>query len=145
MSDAQPLLQQLMGKLNQQPSWELTLMAIKNDIEGLLNSFSAPIKWSQRYSQLDRSVINFGLPNYLTARYTNRSQRLHLCDSIKKQIEQNEPRLFDVDVIMENDDEDSSGLIFHIQINAKTAWQRQEREVILESDWNPLNMSFTLL
>jgi type VI secretion system protein ImpF len=146
-SNSKPLLQKLLQQETASKAEVLTfnesLRLIKSDIEGLLNSFAVPIKWPAKLSQLNNSILNFGLPNYLSQDYGTADKKEKLCLAIAKCIEKNEPRLFAVKVYMQDDD--LNDLILQIRIDAKVNWHEQKKSITLQSDWDPLNMSFTLL
>ena len=145
--ETKPLLQKLMPSDEQRlqsNNFDEVLDAIKQDVEGLLNSFAAAMVWHRSQSELNQSVLSFGLPNYMAEDYNANEKKIMLCEQIKKCIELKEPRLFAVKVFMQ-DDSESSDLIMHIRIDAKIYWQAQTKAVSLQSDWNPLNMSFDLL
>jgi type VI secretion system protein ImpF len=146
-STSKPLLQKLLQHETSSKAEVLTfnesLRLIKSDIEGLLNSFAVPIKWPAKLSHLNNSILNFGLPNYLSQDYGTADKKAKLCSAIAKCIEKNEPRLLEVKVYMQDDD--LNDLILQIRIDAKVNWHEQKKSVTLQSDWDPLNMSFTLL
>ena len=145
--ETKPLLQKLMPIAEERlkgNSFDEVLAAIKQDVEGLLNSFAAPVVWHRLQPELNQSILNFGLPNYMAEDYNANEKKIMLCEQIKKCIELKEPRLFAIKVFMQ-DDAESSDLIMHIRIDAKIYWQAQAKAVSLQSDWNPLNMSFDLI
>lgn len=146
MRTTSPLLQRLLADDTNTDvaSLPCVIDAIKHDVEGLLNSFAAASNWPKKYGQISKSILNYGLPNYLSADYKTIEKRLQLLKAIKKCIVEHEPRLFDVNVYM-HDSEHSLDLILQIQIEAKIYWHTQKKSLLLQSDWNPLNMSFTLL
>jgi type VI secretion system protein ImpF len=142
--ESQPLLQRLLGDGWNNFHLNDVVSAIKKDVEGLLNAFSAPIRLPKSCKQLSDSVLNFGLPNYLGPTYHKTSQRLKLCEEIRERIEQKEPRLKDIRVAM-NGEDNSLDMVFQIRIDAKIYWKAQLKSVVLQSNWNPLTMSFNLL
>jgi len=144
MSGTEPLLQRLLGEPIRHQDVDHYILAVKKDVEGLLNTFSPSLQWSNEYAELETSLLRYGMPNYLAQEYQHMQQREKLCEQIQTRLAQNEPRLSDIRVSMQ-EGEQALDLLFHIRIEAYIKWQSQSKDVILESDWNPLNMSFTML
>ena|SRR3990167_8945785 len=142
----QPLLQRLLGE--RQQTWDDYLSIIKQDVEGLLNTFTSPLQWPHGYQELTHSLLQYGMPNYLAQGYQFFPQRQKLCQHIGNLLLQNEPRLSNVQVNMQEEESrlDLSTLDcqFHIRIEAHVKWQTQIKNILLESAWNPKNMSFIL-
>jgi type VI secretion system lysozyme-like protein len=139
-----PLLQRLIATGADQISREDYLVSIKQDVEALLNTFSADYVWGKELAQLNHSLLNFGISNYLKKNYNGLSNQALLCTEIKKLIEAKEPRFANlyVSVVDEHPDTD---LILYLCIEATLNLAHDHADVILELKLDSLTMGFKLL
>ena len=144
-----PLLQRLIHE-NADVGMDSYILAIKEDVEALLNSFSAEYDWHADYHELNRSLLNFGMHNYLKKNYNSLANHAELCADIKRLLELKEPRLQNLNITA-FDESDTSHLILYVRITAEVRRRQQTKKtqeaksVVMESQLDPLNMSFKLL
>jgi type VI secretion system protein ImpF len=72
--------------------------AVRRDLEDLLNTRQTHIGLPEGYSELNRSVLAYGLPDLVTLEAITAKQREAIGDRIQQIIETFEPRLRDVRV-----------------------------------------------
>lgn len=87
-SREQPVDESLQLKLMQQ--------AIRRDLENLLNTRVRCTAWQPEYTELENSLLNYGLPDFTAAGLNAASDPDVLVEAIERAIELFEPRLTDV-------------------------------------------------
>jgi len=139
-----PLLQRLTKTDSNKMSMIDYLYSIKQDIEALLNTFCADYFWDAEYSQLQQSLLSFGMRNYFKKNYSDLSNHSGLCYEIKRLIESKEPRLINVRVFIFDEIPDA-GLILYLRIEASLCAERDDMDRVLDLKLDPLTMSFKVL
>ena len=87
-SHEKPLEESVQLKLIQQ--------AIRRDLENLLNTRSRCTAWLPEFTELENSLVNYGLPDFTAAGLNAASNPDVLVEAIRRAIELFEPRLTDV-------------------------------------------------
>ena len=77
--------------------------AIRLGVENLLNTRCRFLGWPERYKSLARSVINYGLPSFISQELVNEQDKTRFCKRIEQAIHLHEPRLSDVKVTLAGD------------------------------------------
>jgi type VI secretion system protein ImpF len=72
--------------------------AIRRDLENLLNTRSRCTAWPPRYTELENSLVNYGLPDFTSAGFNAASDPEILVEAIRRAIELFEPRLTNVQI-----------------------------------------------
>jgi type VI secretion system protein ImpF len=81
--------------------------AVRRDLEGLLNTRLRCQSWPTHYRELERSIVGYGMPDYMSLAAGARAWREGLRAAVESIIRRFEPRLTSVSVhVME----DGSGL-----------------------------------
>jgi type VI secretion system protein ImpF len=78
-------------------------VAVRRDLQNLLNTRFRCIAWPPELPQLDDSLINYGLPDFTAASLNAAQDPEILVDAIKRAIRLFEPRLTDVRIEPLND------------------------------------------
>jgi type VI secretion system protein ImpF len=71
-------------------------LAVTRDLQDLLNTRWRPESWGDQWSELDDSLVNYGIPDF--AKLQDPLDYHLMCDSIRRAIERFEPRLKNVHV-----------------------------------------------
>ena len=106
--------------------------ALRRDLEWLLNTRRIALDIADEYPELDRSVYNFGLPDFTAMSFSSPKDRSRLLRSLESSIRNYEPRLTAVKVSpVETTGEGSSKKLLRFQI-----------EGLLKMDPAPEQISF---
>ncbi len=89
------------------PTWEASVATFKanvlRDLEWLLNTRESGDPAEAPYSELERSIYNYGLPDFASMSADSASTRARLQRSIEREIELFEPRLKHVRVTLSDE------------------------------------------
>ncbi|MGR5076313.1 type VI secretion system baseplate subunit TssE [Photobacterium swingsii] len=128
--------------ITEQPA-SYSLQALKNsvrrDIELLLNSRRSWLTWSKRLTELDVSVMNYGLPDFSSMPFSSSDGRSYLCRIVEETITRFEPR-FDavyVSVLEEGSPEDR---ILRLRIQAIFRVGTEQEELVFDSEVEPVSL-----
>lgn len=72
--------------------------AVRRDLEGLLNTRLRCVSWPVHYKEIDRSVVGYGMPDFMSLSASGRTWRDRLRSSVETIIARYEPRLSQVAV-----------------------------------------------
>lgn len=72
---------------------------IRRDLEHLLNTRLNHIEWSEKYHELNNSVINYGISDFTLNFFGEKNNQHKLCQMIKEAMNRFEPRIHHVHVI----------------------------------------------
>jgi len=108
--------------------------SIRRDLENLLNTRERCTTWNAQHSELENSLINYGLPDFTAAALNAASDPDVLIDAIQKVIQLFEPRLTEVRIRHVTDE-------FHI---SRTFQFRIEATVIINEKKHLLLYDSTL-
>mgnify|MGYP001176760216 CR=1 FL=1 len=72
--------------------------AVRRDLENLLNTRRRCATWPENLTELQRSLVNYGIPDLTGASLGSASGRQQFCEIIEQVIRQNEPRFKTVKV-----------------------------------------------
>jgi type VI secretion system protein ImpF len=91
--------------------------AVRRDLENLLNTRLRNVTWAAHLAELDRSLLNYGLPDFSDVPLRSSADRDRFCRTLEKVIRQHEPRLLEVRVHSTTDSEPVDR-IFRFRIDA---------------------------
>lgn len=109
---------------------------VKVDLTELLNTRKSMIKWDEdEVSELNDSLLNYGVQDFMQYRLNAKQDTERLCQSIIEAIEKFEPRLTKVEVEpVETKEVNSGGLSsLHFRIHAELFIEPIEESVMFES------------
>jgi type VI secretion system protein ImpF len=90
--------------------------SVCNDLEELLNTRRRWRSWDPHYSQLDRSLVGFGLPDFAAGAFNDPRHREELRQLVETTIRRFEPRIVSLKVtLLEKTDQLSATLRLRIE------------------------------
>ncbi len=90
--------------------------AVRRDLEAVLNTRHRCRSWPSDLTELERSLLNYGIPEFTSANMATETQRRIFRDSIEDAIRRCEPRFQTVEVILlENADQTDRTVRFRIE------------------------------
>ena len=113
--------------------------SVRRDLENLLNSKIQWHVWPESYDELDRSLLNYGLPDFSSMAMDSLDGRQALCLKIEKTIRQFEPRFIDVDVSL-IDEEQPLDRVLKIRIDALLYADPIPEPITFDSEIEPVNL-----
>lgn len=117
---------------------------IGQDIEKLLNSRKPSIIRCEPYSELNQSLINYGIFNFVNYLSTTDKQQKLFCQKLANTISLFEPRLINISVfLLENDKEQIN--VLRIRIEAVICGQKEHHSILLESQLTTEKQLFTII
>lgn len=116
---------------------------VKRDLENLLNTRRRCESWPAELRELDDSLLNYGLPDFLAMNLAFDEGRQVFRRMIEHAVKTNEPRLFDVKVIiLDNSEPLQRSMRFRIE--AKLRAEPAPEVVSFDSVLEPVTCKFTL-
>lgn len=122
---------------------EEVYIAIKENLEVLLNSRATLLLDKHTYPLLVKSVVNYGVTDLTNYIADSNVSKLKLCDSIADTIRQFEPRLYAIEVSA-NDAIASMNRQLRIQITANIK-PYKERKAVFETNLNFIKQQFAFM
>ncbi|GAA3918574.1 type VI secretion system baseplate subunit TssE [Litoribacillus peritrichatus] len=113
--------------------------SVRRDLENLLNSKVQWHVWPEAYSELDLSLLNYGLPDFSSMAMDSLDGRQALCYRIEQTIRQFEPRFIDVDVTL-LDEEQPLDRILKIRIDALLYADPIPEPITFDSEIEPVHL-----
>jgi type VI secretion system protein ImpF len=90
--------------------------AVRRDLEALLNTRQRCVSWPSDLSELDHSLISYGIRDFASLNLTTTGQREAFCRDVENVIRRSEPRFVSVSVsLLENSDEVDRTMRFRIE------------------------------
>src|SRR5215208_4793841 len=93
--------------------------AVLRDLEELLNTRRTSQHEFEADPELKHSILTYGLPDYVSAESLSATQRLEIGHAIRRVVEQFEPRLRDVHVVLLSTDEASVKQTLRFRVSAR--------------------------
>ena len=117
--------------------------ATRRDLEMLLNSRCRCVRPPKDLTQLDQSVVNYGLPDFTGPELSSEAQRQKFVKRIEATIRRFEPRFVDVKVDkVENADEHDRTL--RLRIEALMHAEPAPEPLVFSSVMDPLSSTFSV-
>jgi type VI secretion system protein ImpF len=119
---------------------------VGRDLEGLLNTRTAPLDIPEGYADLEHSLVRFGLPDFSSMRSGDPKARERLEGMIKSAIQNFEPRLLEDSVEVEavESEKDRSRSRLHFSIRGKLRVDPVPQPVQFETVLELMNRSFVV-
>ncbi|MGF1732352.1 type VI secretion system baseplate subunit TssE [Photobacterium kasasachensis] len=111
--------------------------SVRHDLENLLNAKVHWHVWPKWYSELDRSLFAYGLPDFSAMPLSSLDGRQRLCRIIEETIRNFEPRFADVTVTVVGD-EQPVDRILRLRIHAFFHASPEPEEVTFDSEVEPV-------
>src|SRR5262245_50225207 len=93
--------------------------AVRRDLEDLLNTRNSELPYGDRLPEVSTSIVQFGLPDLVSAQALTDDQRRAIGRTIVEVIERYEPRLKDVRVQLLDPQEDFERAVIRFKIDAE--------------------------
>lgn len=124
-------------------TWRDMRQSVRRDLENLLNAKLTWTVWPKCYSELDRSLMAYGLPDFSAMPLSNKEGRQELCRIIEQTIIKFEPRFADVAVTVVGDTE-SVDRILRLRIHALFHATPDVEEVTFDSEVEPVSLGIRI-
>jgi type VI secretion system protein ImpF len=138
--DEEPHIQSEAAKTPAQQLRELR-QTVRRDLEDLLNTRWRCVAWPPDLSQLDDSLVNYGIPDFTSAKLEAAEDPQILLKAIELAIRRFEPRLNDVR-ITQLEPEDRINRIFQFRIDAVLCVESLRDAVRFDSSLEPATGTF---
>lgn len=113
--------------------------SVRRDLENLLNSKVQWHVWPDSYSELDKSLLNYGLPDFSSMAMDSLDGRQALCQRIEETIRLFEPRFVDVGVSL-IDEEQPLDRVLRVRIEALLYADPYPETLMFDSEIEPVNL-----
>jgi len=110
---------------------------VRRDLEQLLNTRFRAISPPQHCHELEKSLINYGLPDLNTFNFISGSSREQFCNIVEDHIKNFEPRFKSVNVSIP-DDESLMGDSLNFRIEAIMYADPAPEEIVFDSSLEPI-------
>jgi len=84
--------------MTQAEAMEVLRRSTRRDLQALLNTRRRWRSWPDAFTELDRSVLGYGIPDFSTGALADTARRVALCAEIEDTIRRFEPRFLSVKV-----------------------------------------------
>jgi type VI secretion system protein ImpF len=115
--------------------------SIRRDLENLLNTRWRCSVWPPTLNELDKSVVNYGIPDFSGAGFGALTRRQDFRKIIEQAIRTFEPRLKNVRVELIESDEPLDRVL-RFRINAVLPMKPAPETVVFDSSLEPISSSF---
>lgn len=113
--------------------------SVRRDLENLLNSKVQWHVWPDSYSELDKSLLNYGLPDFSSMAMDSLDGRQALCKRIEYTIRLFEPRFVDVSISL-IDEEQPLDRVLRVRIEALLYADPYPETITFDSEIEPVNL-----
>lgn len=107
-------------------------MAVGRDLENLLNTNQTVLQWPSYLTALDKSILNYGIPDFTPYKVDSPFNREEYCRTLEKVILTFEPRLKEVSVTL-LPNKDVNKRVFYFRIKAILMVELLPEPVIFDS------------
>ena len=117
--------------------------ALRRDLEALLNTRACSVTWSAALSELDTSILNYGVLTVTSAELSADDNRERLRSAVEKAIRRFEPRFLRVSVTLAEDPE-RIGRTLRFRIEALAQAKPAPEPLIFDSVLDPSTQGVTV-
>lgn len=117
--------------------------SVRRDLEHLLNTH---VYWQvvpEHFTELDVSLVNYGLADFSSANMASEDNRKRFCMKIEDTIKKFEPRFKSVDVTLLNNSEPLDRTL-RLRIDALLDVDPEPEPIVFDSVMEPINCSLTV-
>jgi type VI secretion system protein ImpF len=111
-------------------------MSVRRDLENLLNTRIRCLALPDDCQELERSLVNYGIPDITGANLGSAQDRDEFCRQLQSMISQNEPRLKTVS-IQPTPNSDTQDRTFRFRIDAMLIAEPAPEPVVFDSELRP--------
>ncbi|UXI02690.1 type VI secretion system baseplate subunit TssE [Photobacterium sp. TY1-4] len=124
-------------------TWRDLKHSVRRDLENLLNAKKQWLIWPESLSELDRSVLSYGLPDFSSMPLSSMDGKERLCATIKETILKFEPRFIDVSVSIIEEEQPLERTL-KLRIHALLYTRPEPEEIAFNSEVEPVSLGFTI-
>jgi type VI secretion system protein ImpF len=117
--------------------------SVRRDLENLLNSRVQWHRWPDSYTELQQSLLNYGLPDFSVMVVDSDEGRLQLCQAVAQTIRRFEPRFVDVDVSVP-EQEHGVERVLRLRIQALLYADPEPEHIMFDSEVEPVHLGLTI-
>ena len=117
---------------------------VRRDLQNLLNTRVQWNTWPKEYSELDQSLMNYGLPDFSVMVVDNQQGKERLCKYVEQTIRRFEPRFADVEVVPK-EGEDDVDRVLRLRISAILHADPDPEHVLFDSEVEPVNLGLKIV
>jgi type VI secretion system protein ImpF len=115
--------------------------SVRRDLENLLNTRTSALTWPANLTELNRSLVNYGLPDFTSTNLGSAEAREGFCDLVRSVVTRLEPRLRSVTVTPLAGDEPLDRT-FRFRIEAVLRTEPAPEPVVFDSSVEPATGDF---
>ena len=117
--------------------------SVRRDLESLMNTRFRVMQPGEEYLQLDKSLLNYGLPDLATINITDIEKRKEFTSKMEKILKEFEPRFKDVNVSY-LDNKDNTDRTLRFRIDATLYADPSPEVVVFDSILEPVTRSISI-
>jgi len=118
-------------------------MSVRRDLENLLNARYRVMEPDEEYKELDKSLLNYGLPDLATINITDLDKRKEFTSKMEKILKEFEPRFKEVNISY-LDNKDNTDRTLRFRIDATLYADPSPEVVIFDSILEPVTRSISI-
>lgn len=116
---------------------------VRRDLENLLNAKMQWLVWPKAYKELDKSLINYGLPDFSSMPVGSLEGRQILCKRVAETIRLFEPRFLEVDVTTATDEQELDRTL-RLRISALLFAEPEPQYITFDSEIEPVHLGLVV-
>lgn len=117
--------------------------SVRRDLENLLNTRWACEQWPPQLDQIETSLASYGIPDFSGINMSTPASRENLRQTVETAIQQYEPRLQRVKVVLQ-ENADPSDRTLRLRIDGQLYAEPAPEPVVFDSQLQPLTSSFNV-
>lgn len=118
-------------------------LSVRRDLESLMNARFRVMEPGEEYVELDKSLLNYGLPDLATINITDLDKRKEFTSKMEKILKEFEPRFKDVNVSY-LDNKDNTDRTLRFRIDATLYADPSPEVVVFDSILEPVTRSISI-
>jgi len=118
-------------------------LSVRRDLESLMNTRFRVMEPDEEYTELENSLLNYGLPDLATINITDLEKRKEFTSKMEKILKEFEPRFKDVNVSY-LDNKDNTDRTLRFRIDATLYADPSPEVVIFDSILEPVTRSISI-
>ncbi len=117
--------------------------AIRRDLEALLNTRQRHLSWPSGLKELERSLINFGIPDVTRIDVATQQDRENFCHELEMAIRRHEPRFQSLKVVM-LDNAEPQDRTLRFRVEALVYADPTPESMVFDSSLDPVTQNFSV-
>lgn len=112
--------------------------SVRRDLESLFNTRSCTHSPARQYTHLQKSLLNFGLPDLTTINFSSKDDRKNFCSQVESVIKNYEPRVKSAKVSI-GDKVDVEDPTIRFRVEAVLHVSPSDETIVFDSAFNPIS------